>query len=127
MVYFCLKITIIENISDSQPPPTKLRLQLSGEALAEQSSMAGLYSLQSSLVNGLPYWKHDSSDKAIWFYGEWFVGYYENIGTLKCGIASPHGIEEWPNSISSKWRVHINGNKFQEAANGEIIFEDCSF
>ena len=88
--------------------------------------MAGVYSLQLSLVNGFPYWKHDSSDKAIWMDGCWNVGDNENIGTGICSIKGPNGIEEWPNNISSKWEFHAGGGKFQEAKSGDIAFEDCS-
>ena len=90
-----------------------------------QSSRAGVYSLQSSLVNGFPYWKHDSSDNAIWMSGCWYVGDDETIGTSRCGIAA-YGIEEWPNNIYSKWQFHIGGNEFKEAEIGDIVFEDCS-
>ena len=113
------------NISDSQPPPTKLRLQLSGEAFLIYPLMAGLYSLQSFLVNGFPYWKHDSSDTAIWMYGNWKIANDENIGTDFASISGPFSIEEWPNNISSKWRF-FGGGKFQEAKSGDIVFEDCS-
>ena len=115
----------MENISDSQPPPTKLRLQLSGEASVNQSSTVGVYSLQSSLVNGFPYWKHDSSDKAIWMYGQWKVGDNGNVETGRCGIQGPYGIEEWPSNISSKWKF-VDTGKFQEAESSDIVFEDCS-
>ena len=115
----------MENILDAEPLPTKLRLLLSGEALAIQSSMAGVYSLQSSLVNGFPYWKHDSSDGAIWMYGGWRVGDDEDIGTDICGIAGPYGIEKWPNNIFSK-RKFVGGGKWQEAERSDIVFEDCS-
>ena len=111
----------MENISDSQYPPTKLRLRLNGEASEAQSSMAGMYSLQSYLVNGFPYWKHDSSDKAIWMYGGWYVGDDVDIGTGIAGIIGPDGIEEWPNNISSKWEFS-GGGKFQEAKSGDINF-----
>ena len=84
-----------------------------------------MYSLQSSLLNRFPYWKHDSSDKAIWFYGSWKIGYDKNIGTDVCGIFGPHGIEKWPNNISLKWEFY-NGTEFKEAAIGEIVFEDCT-
>ena len=114
---------ILEKISDFQPPPTKLRIQLSGEASERQSSMAGVYSLQSSLVNGFPYWKNDSSDRAIWMYGGWYVG--KNIGTSTCSITGPDGIEEWPNNISSRWQF-VSGGKWHEAESGDIVFNDCS-
>ena len=114
----------MENISDSQPPPTKIRLQLSGEASERQSLSAGVYSLQSSLVNGFPYWKHDSSDNAIWMYGQWKIAPNEYIGTATCGIKGPSGIEEWPNNIHSKWQFATD--KWQEAKIGDICFEDCS-
>ena len=116
----------MENISDSQPPPTKLRLQLSGEASVKQSSSrAGIYSLQLTLINGFPYWKHDSSDKAIWMYGGWKVGDDEDIGIDLCYIQGPHGIEEWPSNISSKWEFAIGERKWQEAESGDITFEEC--
>ena len=88
--------------------------------------MAGLYSLQSSLVNGFPYWKHNSSNIAIWLSGEWKLATNEYIGTNTAGIAGPFGIEEWPSNIPSKWNFHAGGGKWQETANGEIVFEDCS-
>ena len=116
----------MENISDPQPPPTKLRLQLSGEAFERQSSKAGVYSLQASLLNGFPFWKHDSSNTAIWMLGQWRVGVEENVGTGINAIFGPYGIEEWPNNISSKWKFHAGGGKWQEAENSDIRFEDCS-
>ena len=115
----------MEIISDCQPPPIKLRLQLSGEASEKQSSKAGVYSLQSSLVNGFPYWNHDSSDNAIWMYGQWKIAPNEYIGTDISGIQGPFGIEEWPNNISSKWQF-ASGGKWNEAECGDIVFEDCS-
>ena len=114
------------NISDSQPPPTKLRLQLSGEASKKYSFTVGVYSLQSSLVNGFPNWEHDSSDMAIWMYGQWKLAPNEYIGTDIAGIQGPYGIEEWPNNISSKWQFALGGTKWQEAESGDIVFEDCS-
>ena len=84
-----------------------------------------MYILQPIQVNGFPYWKHYSSDKAMWFYDGWMVGYDKNIKTVKCGIAGPRGIEEWPNNISSKW-IFSNRPGWQEAANCDIVFEDCS-
>ena len=115
----------METIPDSQPPPIKLRLQLRGEASKIQSSKAGVYSLQSSLVNGFPYWKHDSSDIAIWMHGGWYVGTDKNIGTGICSINGPDGIEEWPNNISSKWEF-LGEDDFQVAESGDIVFQDCS-
>ena len=115
----------MENISDSQPPPTKLRIQLSGKASEKHSSKAGVYSLQSSLVNGFPYWKHDSSDSAIWMYGAWRLAPNKLIGTDHCYIYGPFGIEEWPNNIFSKWQFH-DGDEYREAESGDIVFEDCS-
>ena len=91
-----------------------------------QSSRAGVYSLQSSLVNGFPYWKHDSSDNAIWMYGEWYVGNNQNVGTDMGSIIGPDGIEEWPNKIFSKWQFHAGGGNWQEAKSDEIFVEDCS-
>ena len=120
-----IEIFIMENISDHQPPPMKLRLALNGEPFEQQSSMAGVYSLQSSLVNGFPHWKHEASDNAIWLFGRWKVGHNENIGTGNADIHGPYNIEEWPNNISSKLQF-FDGNKYQEAENGDIIFEDCS-
>ena len=125
MVYFCFRISMMLTISDSQPPPTKLRLQLSREASVQQSE-AGVYSLQSSLVNGFPFWKHDSSEYAIWMYGGWYIGGDEYIGTDFASITGPFGIEEWPNNISSKWKFHAGGGKWQEAESGDIVFQDCS-
>ena len=120
-----IEIFIMENISDHQPPPMKLRLALNGEPFEQQSSMAGVYSLQSSLVNGFPYWKHDS-DKAIWIYGEWKIAPDEYIGMANAIIRGPSGIEEWPNNISSKWRFHERLGKWPEAESGDIVFQDCS-
>ena len=87
--------------------------------------MAGVYSIQSSLANGFPYWKHDSSDKAIWMFGNWKVGDDKDIGTGIAGIYGPHGFEEWPNNILSKWQFY-DGDEWQEAKSSEIVFEDCS-
>ena len=116
----------MENILDSQPPPTKLRLQLSGEPWERQLSFTGVYSLQSSLVNGFPYWKHDSSERAIWMFDvNWKIGDEEDIGTIISSFSGPFCIEEWPNNIFSKWEF-FNGQKFQEAKIGDIVFEDCS-
>ena len=87
--------------------------------------MAGVYSLQSSLVNGFPYWNHDSSDNAIWMYGQWKIAPNEYIGTDISGIQGPFGIEEWPNNISSKWKFY-DGDKWQEAKSSDIVFQHCS-
>ena len=98
---------------------------MSGKASEKHSSKAGVYSLQSSLVNGFPYWKHDSSDKAIWMHGNWKIDADDVLGTDIAGISGPFGIEVWPNNISSKWKFYVRG-KWQEAESGDIVIEDCS-
>ena len=87
--------------------------------------MAGVYSLQSSLINGFPHWKHDSSETAIWMYSCWCVGDDEFIGTGMRSIQGPYSIEKWPNSISSKWEF-LGEDDFQVAESGDVVFEDYS-
>ena len=56
---------------------------------------------------------------------KWSIAQNEYIRTGSCHIAGPHGIEEWPNKISSKWKF-VRGGKWQEAENDDIVFKDCS-
>ena len=57
--------------------------------------------------------------------GNWKVGDDKDIGTGIAGIYGPHGFEEWPNNILSKWQFY-DGDEWQEAKSSEIVFEDCS-
>ena len=111
-------------LSDAQTPLIKLKIALSGEAKKKYSVYSGTYTLQSTPVNGNPWWKKGSFDKeGIWFVernGNWMIGSIEDLGKGVGGIKGPYGLDEWPNNISSGWEYHLNG--WNEAGN-EVLIE----
>ena len=111
-------------ISDAQPPMIKLKIVLSGEAKKKKSGYVGTYTLQSTPVNGNPWWKKGVFEKeAIWFVeknGNWMIGNIEDLGKGTGGLSGPFGVDEWPNDITSGWQYASNG--WHEAGN-DILFE----
>ena len=109
--------------SDVQPPPRKPKLILNGEAKNKWSILGGTYTLQSTPVNGNPWWKKGMFDKeALWFdeiAGNWLFGYDKDLGTNIGGVEGPFGIDQWPNNISSGWQYA--SNEWHEAGNDIII------
>ena len=86
---------------------------MSGEANREASGYSGTYTLQSSPVNGNPWWKKGLFDKeGIWFVeenGNWMIGKIEDLGKGTGGLSGPFSVDEWPNDISSGWKYYSNG------------------
>jgi len=68
--------------------PDELNVVLAGLSLQEQDDDAGKY-IKAGTINGLPYWKHETKDHAIWAVapgekngeGEFMIGNLENLGT----------------------------------------------
>ena len=110
-------------ISDAQPPPIKLKIILSGEAKNKLSGFSGTYTIQSSPVNGNPWWKKGAFYKeGIWFAeknGNWNIGSIEYLGKALGYFHGPNGVDDWPNNIASGWKYHSNG--WHEAGNDIIL------
>ena len=110
-------------ISDAQPPPVKLKIILHGEAKKKVSGYSGTYTLQSSPVNGNPWWKKGVFDEeAIWSGEEsgcWWIGRFKDLGKALGFIHGPFGVDEWPNDIASGWKYHSKG--WHEAGNDILI------
>ena len=96
--------------SDAQPPPTKLKVVLTGEAKKKQSGYGGTYTLQSTPINGNPWWtKGVFRKEAIWFdeiKGNWKVGNNGDLGTSICSISGPYNVDEWPNNKFLDAEIH---------------------
>ena len=75
--------------------PVKLVVQVRGRAEFYQSSRAGIYTLQSTDINGKEHWLAENGKRAIWYLAEgqsksarWMIGQKRDLGKNVGGIAS---------------------------------------
>ena len=96
---------------------------MNGEVKKKQLGHGGTYTVQSTPINGNPWWKKGLfHEEAIWFdemTGNWKIGDIEDLGKSFCSILGPYGVDEWPNDITSGWKYASNG--WHKAGNDIIV------
>ena len=90
--------------------PKRLKLSLNGDVKEKWSSIEGIYILDSSYVNGKPYWLQENGPYAIWFdkdgwnlHHESYLG--QSLATLRSRITQtnlPHDVT-WEHCLNDEW------------------------
>ena len=70
----------------------------------------GIYVLNSSSVNGKPYWLQENGIDAIWYdkQGHWNIGFKSSLGQTKAKATSSISQSKLPHELTP-WKYYVNG------------------
>ena len=92
-------------------PCFQIKLSLKGGPLNEQGRRAGVYDIETELINDRDLWSSKTGNHAIWFSKEmnyWIIGSYSDRGTNNGGIWSAQD-SSCPNQEGMLF-LHHNGH-----------------